>query len=190
MTTPWGCGAFRFRFVKRIAVVMFVVLAACGGDTDNDNASPSATSSPTTTTTTTPFSSTPVSTPENSEQGELTEIRTGAHDGFVRVVFVFSNLVPGYSVKPADPPFTQDGSGKEVAVAGNGHLAVRLIARAHNESGEPTAPAKLDVPGLGDIVLLGDFEGVVNYVIGTSEPELFKIFTLSSPARLVLDIQV
>ena len=176
--------------MRRVAVVVFVLLAGCGNDSGG-KAAPAATST-TTTTASSSFSTTAVSTPENSAQGELVDVQVGDHDGFTRVVFRFANAVPGYSVKAADPPFVQDGSGKEIAVEGNGHLAVRLIARAHDDEGKTTVPTTIALPktsSVRTVALLGDFEGVVNYVIGLSEPKGFKVFTLSAPARLVVDIQ-
>jgi hypothetical protein len=176
--------------MRRIAFVLALVLAACGGgDTDLPGTATTG-SQGSTTSTTTAFSSSPVSTPEDSEQGELTDVRVGEHDGFVRVVFTFANLVPGYSVKHAEPPFVQDGSGEEVTVEGDGHIAVRLTARAHDEEGKSSAPAKIAAGApLTEVVRLGDFEGVVNYVIGLTATRPFKVFTLSGPARLVIDIQ-
>ena len=178
--------------MRRVAVALFVLLAACGANNDDSGKAPHASDTTTTTTTASSFSTTAVSTPENSAQGELVDVQVGAHTGFTRVVFRFANAVPGYSVKPAHPPFVQDGSGKDVAVEGDGHLAVRLIARAHDDDGKATVPATIAGPKTSSVrvvALLGDFEGVVNYVIGLSEPTGFKVFALSSPARLVVDIQ-
>jgi hypothetical protein len=131
-----------------------------------------------------------VSTPESSAQRELVNLTAGEHEGFVRIVFTFSNLVPGYSVAPAEPPFIQDGSGEEVEVRGDGHLAVRLTARAHDDEGKSSAPVAIASNGaLQEVRRIGDFEGVVNYVIGLDHARPFKVFTLKSPARLVIDIQ-
>lgn len=163
-------------------MVALLGLGACGDESD-------APSAPTKTTSA--YSTTDVSTPENSEQGQLTNVTVGKHDGFTRVVFTFSNLVPGYAVKNAEPPFTQDGSGNVVKVEGVSHLSVRLTARAHDD-GKPTLSTKrIAGPSGGtvtEVVPLGDFEGVVNYVIGTSDTSGFRVLTLASPARVAVDI--
>ncbi|MEY2418576.1 MAG: hypothetical protein QOG90_1256 [Actinomycetota bacterium] len=179
--------------MRRIVVAVFVLLAACGSNGGKDPvAVPDVTGATETTNTTAPFTTTEISTPDNTKQAQLVDVQVGEHVGFVRVVFRFSDAVPGYSVRTAEPPFVQDGSGKEVTVDGNGHLAVRLIARAHDDNGKTTVPTAIAFPHTSSIravALLGDFEGVVNYAIGLSEPTGFKAFTLTSPPRLVVDIQ-
>ena len=148
----------------------------------------------TTSTTALIFGNSPVSTPEkNSPQGQLTDVAVGAHAGFVRVVFTFGNVVPGYEVKHAEPPFRDGGQGADHPVTGDGHIAVRLIAVAHDDDGKSTVSDK-PIPGpegssVTEVVKIDDFEGYVNYVIGTTQPKGFKVFTLKSPARLVIDIQ-
>ena len=167
-----------------------LVLVACT-DSDKSETSPTTPPSANSPTTTVPFGTTPISTPEASAQGQLIKVAVGDHDGFVRVVFTFSNAVPGYSVKSATPPFVQDGSGKTVTVPGNAFLAVRLIARAHDEDGKSTAPSAIAHSSNGalrEVRLLGDFEGVVNYVVGLGNAGGFRTFTLAFPSRLVLDI--
>jgi hypothetical protein len=183
--------------MRRLFLVVAVLgLVACSNDDGDEPTTTTSVASITTTTAPTPttaFPNTDVSTPADTEQGQLTNVTVGAHDGFVRVVFTFDNLVPGYAVKKAAPPFVQDASGKEVEVAGEGHLAVRLTARAHDDEGKATvSTGRIAGPkntSLTEVVFTGDFEGVVNYVIGTTQPTGFKVFTLTSPARLVIDIQ-
>lgn len=187
---------------KLLVVIALLGLVACSNDDDPPSTPTTTTTTDgvgrTTTTTATPtstssFPTTDVSTPADTQQGQLTDVTAGAHAGFVRVVFTFGNLVPGHSVKKAEPPFTQDGSGQEVEVAGEGHLAVRLTARSHDDEGKSTvSTARIAGPkntSVTEIVPTGDFEGVVNYVIGTTGPKGFRVFTLKSPARLVVDIQ-
>jgi hypothetical protein len=163
-------------------------LVACGGSDDN---SPDTTAAPSLPSTTAPFGSPTVSTPDKTQQGVVTRVAVGKHDDFTRVVFEFANLVPGFAVKPAQPPFVQDGSGATVKVAGGGHLAVRLIARAHDDDGKPSYSAGQRISGAGEVtevVRTGDFEGVVNFVIGTQHTPSFRVLTLASPPRLVVDI--
>lgn len=172
---------------KLVVVVALLGLVACGNDKTNDTAATA------TTAVSTRFGTTDVSTPEATEQDVLTGVTVGRHDGFVRVVFRFANLVPGYSVKKAGPPFVQDGSGAEVQVSGNGHLELRLVARAHDDQGNPTVTTKRIAgpanTSLTEVVSTGDFEGIVNYVIGTTEAKDFAVFTLASPPRLVIDVR-
>ena len=165
--------------MKRVAVALFVLLAACGSKSNNAS----------TTTTTTPFRTTEVSTPENSPQALVTRVQVGAHDGFTRVVFEFGSAVPGYSVKVAQPPFVEDGSGATVVVPGVGHIAVRLIGVAHDAQGNTSYAAGItSAGGVTQVVRTGDFEGVVGFIIGTKNAPSFRVLTLASPPRLVVDI--
>ncbi len=189
-----------------VAVALLAALAACGSDDDTPDervttttggATPVQTTSTTaaaTTTTLKAFGNTAVSSPDTSPPALLTDVQVGAHDGFERIVFRFGKFdtVPGYTVAHASGPFTQDGSGQPVAVAGSGHIAVRLNAAAHSEAGQTTYTGSKRIQGHGsvtEVVMLGDFEGVVSWVIGTTNEKPFRVFTLEDPARVVVDVQ-
>jgi hypothetical protein len=172
-----------------VVAALFVGLVACSND-KNDSAS----ATPTTTTALSPFGATPVSTPQSTPQVMLTKVDVGRHDGFERVVFRFRDAddAIGYAVSIGKPPFTQDGSGKPVQVGGSGHIAVRIIGAAHDDSGKASYPDAERIEGsdaVAEVVRTGDFEGVVNFVIGTNGDRPFRAFTLKSPARLVVDVQ-
>jgi hypothetical protein len=172
-------------------VVLAVLLAACGGDTKTAS---TTSSSSTSTTALTGFGTQRVATPSPDDEftTKLVALRIGDHGQFVRVVFEFAKPgVPPYVVEPASPPFVQDGSGKEVDVAGERFLTVRLDqTQAHNEDGSPTVqPARrAGLSVVTEVVRLGDFEGVVNYVIGLQTSQPFRVTELQSPPRLVVDI--
>ncbi len=185
--------------MKRWLVVLVVLgLTACGESSPSDDAvattaARTSTTLSATSTTLGGFANTAVSTPESSPPALLADVQLGSHDGFERIVFRFGRFdtTPGHSVAHAAGPFTQDGSGEAVAVAGNGHIAVRLTAAAHNEQGHATYTGPQRIPGRGsvtEVVMLGDFEGVVGWVIGTTSERPFRVFTLADPARLVIDV--
>jgi len=188
--------------MKRVLVVIALLgLVACGNDDDGsadtttttEAASATSTTGTPTSTTLAAFGNTPVSRPDTSPPSVLTDVRLGSHEGFERVVFQFGKLdvVPGYKVEHASGPFTQDASGADVAVSGGGHIAVRLSAAAHNEAGQTTYVGPKRIPGRGsvtEVVMLGDFEGVVSWVIGTTADRPFRVFSLQNPARVVIDI--
>jgi hypothetical protein len=183
--------------VRRLAVAVLVLLGlvACSND-KNDSASATTTSSAAVSTTTTapsPFGATPVSTPESTPQVILTKVDVARHDGFERVVFRFRDAddAIGFAVSIAKPPFTQDGSGKTMQVGGSGHIAVRIIGAAHDDNGNASYPDGERIKGsdaIAEVVRVGDFEGVVSFVIGTNGDRPFRAFTLKSPARLVVDV--
>ena len=169
-------------------LTLLAPLAACGGS-GNDNPTvslPSAgqgsTSAPTSAASATVSSSaTPLPTstatvsasPPASATALLTDVAVGAHDGFTRVVFTFSNQVPGYVAGYAQPPFQQSGSGRTVEVKGDAFVKVRMERAATADlsaaSAQPTYTGPSHVPGTGvvsEVTKTGDFEAVMTWVIG------------------------
>lgn len=124
----------------------------------------------------------------------LGKIRTGRHKGFDRVVFEFrGSAVPGYHVEYIDRPVRACGSGDVVRVAGDGWLSVRLTpAQAHTDAGRPTIGYRertLRLPVLKELQSTCDFEGEVEWVLGVSSPNRYRVMELANPARLVIDIK-
>ena len=135
-------------------------------------------------------------TAEGDATALLVDVRVGAHEGFDRVVFEFrDDDVPGYEVAYVEPPITEDGSGEEVDVAGDAFLSVRMEpASGVDLSGESfeetyTGPERLDGAGsLAEVVRTGDFEAVLNWVIGTDGEQPFTVRVFDDPVRLVVDV--
>lgn len=126
--------------------------------------------------------------------GVLYDVRYGRHETFDRVVFDFREARPGYRAEYVTPPIVQDGSGLPVHVSGDGFLQVRLnVAVAHDEAGHPTyvGPREilLDLPSLLEIEQTGDFEGYVTWVIGLPGELPFRVWELSDPYRIAIDIR-
>jgi hypothetical protein len=124
----------------------------------------------------------------------LRAIRTGRHKGFDRVVFEFrGNSVPGYRIDYVDRPVRQCGSGDAVRVAGDAFLRVSMTpAQAHTDAGRPTIgyrELRLRLPLIKELQSTCDFEGEVEWVIGLSSPNRYRILELSNPRRLVIDIK-
>ena len=124
----------------------------------------------------------------------LRKIRAGRHAGFDRVVFEFGGgAVPGYHIEYVDRPVRACGSGDTVKVAGDGWLSVRLVpAQAHTDAGRPTVKyreRRLRFPILKELQSTCDFEGEVEWVLGVSSPNRYRVMELSDPARLVIDIK-
>lgn len=122
----------------------------------------------------------------------VTGIRTARHEGFDRVVFDLTPVLPGAeSVRYVDR-VVGDGSGLPVAVAGSAFLQVRLEeAQAHTDAGAPTIPLRLQ-PSLStirEIVVAGDYEGYVTVALGLSARTSFRVTALSNPARIVVDVR-
>jgi hypothetical protein len=134
----------------------------------------------------------PVVAPNDAAgQPLLDNVRVGRHDskGFDRVVFDLTD-VPGYQVHYVRRVI-QDGSGLPLMLRGRAFLTLRLEpAVAHNDQGQPTAPRRIvgSFTQLKEVRLAGDFEGVVTYGIGLAARSDFRVFTLTGPDRLVVDL--
>jgi len=142
----------------------------------------------------------PISVPAPAERAYLTAVRVAATEGGgSRVVFEFDPLVPGYLIDYTTRPVTEDGSGKEVTVAGDAVLQVRMEnASGARIEGEKvirtyTGPRRVAATGVGGVVTeavdTGDFEGVVNWTVGLRQKvRAITVTTLSGPSRLVIDV--
>jgi hypothetical protein len=124
----------------------------------------------------------------------LKEIRTGRHPDFDRVVFEFeNNQIPGYHVEYIDRPVRTCGAGRIVDISGYGFLFVRLMpAQSHNDAGEPTLRAQEFVPRLPvikELKQLCDFEADVQWVLGLSSPNRYRVLELYNPARVIIDVR-
>ena len=121
----------------------------------------------------------------------LTDVRAADNGTFDRVVFEFAaGQLPDWDVRLAAPPFTQDGSGAPVAVNGHAYLTVRLgHADAHTYYSGPLRFSPAGTPNVTEVVNTGDFEGVVNWVIGLNDLRNFQVTVLDAPKRLVIDVQ-
>jgi hypothetical protein len=144
----------------------------------------------------------PKAGPENAPVLLLSDVRVGTHDCYERVAFEFrpqegDSAGPlGYKVEYQPGPVTQDGSGEPVAVKGNAYLVVRLTATGVDltkETAPPTytGPTSLEPAGaksIRQVRRVGDFEGVLTWVVGLETPVPFTVTTEESPFRLVVDV--
>jgi hypothetical protein len=135
---------------------------------------------------------TPVVGPDQAvRQFRLDDVRVGQHSnrGFDRVVFDLTGL-PGYQVHRVRRVH-HDGSGAPMTLRGDAFLTVRLEPTvAHDDQGAPTAPLRIrrSFTQLKEVRSAGDLEGVVTYGIGVAATSDFRVFTLTSPDRLVVDL--
>lgn len=136
--------------------------------------------------------------PAGGSPAYLTDARAGAHENFDRFVLEFEgDEVPSYRVGYVEPPITEDGSGRQVDVAGSAFLEVRVSpASGVDLSGEQpretyTGRDHITAPGgqvITEAVRTGDFEAMLAWTIGLEERLPFGVTTFSDPARLVVDV--
>ena len=119
----------------------------------------------------------------------LTAVRLAEQSGFDRFVLQFDTKVPSYTVKrQTKPVFKNGGSGQSVTVGG----AVGVLVQIHpaTASGSYTGATDIvhaDYSVLVEAKLVEDFEGYLSWGLGLSKTVCLRAFTLSDPARLVID---
>lgn len=125
----------------------------------------------------------------------IDDVRVGLQDGYDRVVLDLSGTGEvGWMVQYAEEP-TMDGSGFPVDLAGSKVLLVTAQGMAYPEPGDTAYDPGLllidggDLQQVSEILRGGPFEGQVQVFIGTQEQAPFRVFRLSGPERLVIDIQ-
>jgi hypothetical protein len=130
----------------------------------------------------------------------ITNVRTGQHYCFDRMVVDLNGKLDGYNVRYV-AQVTQDGSGFTVPVRGGARLQVTLTAPAYdNNSGRPTYEPRnqaelANVAGyqtFRQVAWAGSFEGQSTIGLGVRARLPFRVFTLAGPGRnqtmLVIDV--
>lgn len=135
-----------------------------------------------------------VPTASAAEYAELTDIRTGKHATFDRVVFDLNGGQPQDSISEIAQP-ENCGSGKPISAPGESFLEVSLTpAAAHDENGNLTytGPRNFTPPGLQKVKSIAftcDFEAHLSIAIGVGKANpTFRAYYLTNPNRYVVDI--
>ena len=136
--------------------------------------------------------------PDDGGYGEggprwVTGVRVARHEGFDRVVFDLDGPGdPGWYVRYIKEP-RQDGSGDPVAVQGDTYLQV--VLRGMGYPGFDGIP-EIDLgttPGAGsvtEVVTASVFEGDHLLFVGLDGGKRpFRVFSLSDPTRVVVDVR-
>lgn len=125
----------------------------------------------------------------------LAAVRLAGRDGYDRVVFEFTDRVPGYTVGYRPLPAHQDASGFEIPLPGattylqlsfNPATAVGWAGGPSTYSGPQTLSA--DTASVTELTAAGDFEAVLTWVAGMRAQQPFRVQTLDAPPRVVIDI--
>ncbi|MCF2526331.1 AMIN-like domain-containing (lipo)protein [Yinghuangia soli] len=126
----------------------------------------------------------------------LTNIRTGRHPSFDRIVLDFSGRVPAYGSTGGPDQLVYCGSGQTVPLTGTKYTQIESTdAAAHDESGNPTytGPRLVYTPHLAKVTgfaVTCDFEGHLNVGFATkSGVREIRTTTLTNPSRIVIDVR-
>lgn len=178
--------------------------ASTTADGSTSSSAAAATSTTGAPTTTTEFVLEDASIEQHSAPGDgtgtalLTAVRLGSHEGYERIVFEFQGTsVPGYRMQWTDQPITADGSGEPVEVDGAARLEMVFQPASGVDLSAPELTVTYEGPDripttqtvlITDLVRTGDFEAVLSWVAGATEEVPFRVQTLSSPTRIVVDL--
>ena len=188
------------------ALLLGIVLSSCGAGPSGPSASVAATGQASHGSTASPGSSTadeslppftctlPIRGAATTPRAQITDLTLGAHDTYDRVVFDLATGIPEYTVENAAPPLTQDPSGLPMQVQGSSFLrlvlhggTVQLPAGGQSYGG--AASFTPHFVKLIDFQSAGDFEAVSSWYLGMSGDACVRVFTLTAPNRLVIDLQ-
>ena len=195
--------------------VVISLLAACGTDGGVDPISVPATSETTTSleptsdasTTDTPtddptdagpgfLEDTAVQTEENSGEWDLAlmDVRVAEHESFDRIVLEFTGTgIPGWAANYVDEAVL-DGSGDAVTLGGDAILDIYASGTTWpgSEGDYYSGPRQFEPENGGDVrdvYVGGTFEGYTQVVVGIDgTPPPFRVFALTEPSRLVVDL--
>jgi hypothetical protein len=119
----------------------------------------------------------------------LAAARVGTQPGYERFVLQFDSAVPSYTAKrQASPVFPVGATGQPITLNGSAGVMVRV----HSATGANTFSGSIDIVHSEYQVLkearqTEDFEGYIGWALGLSKLACMRVFTLSDPARLVVD---
>lgn len=131
-------------------------------------------------------------------QAPVTNVRTGRHACFDRLVVDIRGRAPGYDVRYVKNVYT-DGAGFLVPLRGGAKLQIVVRAPSYSSTGATTyrpANAKelTNVSGystLRQVASAGSFEGQTTIGLGVRARLPFRVYTLAGPGsntRLVIDV--
>jgi hypothetical protein len=124
--------------------------------------------------------------------GLITAIKIGRHDSespaYDRFVIVFDGPLPSWQAIPKSSALFYDGQGRPVPLEGTAGIKLTMHPTdAHTRYGGPY-DFKPEFPQLAEAKSLEDFEGYVSWGLGLKHQSCKRIFTLSGPTRLVVDV--
>jgi hypothetical protein len=141
------------------------------------------------------WGSQPKSTGFAGSHFQITDVRTGRHTCYDRMVVHLNGPAANYDVRYVDNVYA-DGSGELIPLRGAAKLQIIVVAPAYDDRGQPTYPGRTGrpLPGVNltgyqtfrDAKFAGSFEGQTTFGLGTRARLPFRVFKLGT--RVVLDV--
>lgn len=119
---------------------------------------------------------------------KVVAVRVGRHTGFDRFVIQFDGTVPTYrvSVNPSST-FTLSPKDEKVVLEGSGGVLIRLFPVDWTAYAGPDSLHPSD-PFLREARLVENYEGYQQWGLGVAARPCYRVFTLDSPPRLIVDV--
>lgn len=123
----------------------------------------------------------------------LVELTSAEHETYDRVVLTFKGEgTPGWRVGYEDNPAAA-GSGRPIDTEGDASLVAQvsgLVLPTEGDGQVQPGSRETDLPEIEEVYLEGWFEGEVQLVLGVDSPDApFRVFALTDPVRVVIDVQ-
>jgi len=130
------------------------------------------------------------------------DIRTGAHSCYERIVIELADStiptpggMPGWWVRYADGPITLGQTDDQfVEVLGDATLLISMNAWMPSMDGEgwvgSTDIFPTNVTHVLELRQIDNWEGQNTWAVGIDTERPFRVFTLASPTRLVVDVRI
>jgi hypothetical protein len=137
-----------------------------------------------------PFTTSAKTSASGGGQAELYGATAACHPTFDRFVLRARSAKPGYEVRYVSRIF-EDASGDPVSLLGGKRIKVLIRdARGHTEGGTDLLRSVITprCPNLRQIKNAGDFEGLVTLGLGLRARTGFRVFRLTGPTRVVIDV--
>jgi hypothetical protein len=115
--------------------------------------------------------------------GDITNVRAGQQPCYDRLVFDLAGPLAGYDVRYTNVVYDV-AAGRPLNVPGGARLSVVVFANGFNSR----TPSVAGFPTFRSVVYGGTFEAVTVYGLGVRARLPFRVFTLTAPNRLVLDV--
>jgi hypothetical protein len=123
----------------------------------------------------------------------VSEVTVGAHDGYDRVVLTLGGAgSPGWRAEYVDTP-VDDPSDQVLQIDGSAYLRLVIDGTGYPQdtgvaqwAGSPLRPGGSNQ--VQEVALRGVFEGQTLAFVGLDHAAPFRVFTLTDPTRLVVDV--
>jgi len=136
------------------------------------------------------FTTAPKTAAPRGDAAELSNAAAGCHATFDRFVVRARFATPGYDVRYVRR-IVADPSGRPVSLLGAQRLRISLnLAAGHDNRGRNLLAGTL-TPRCSNLVQVkktGDFEGTVSFGLGVKRMTGFRVFRLTNPTRVVVDV--